>query len=194
LQAGGVETIKLDATEAGREVYRGLGFQDEYEIARCTAKLEQIHESELVRSVNPIGDLDLDEVIEFDAAIFGADRGTLVRAMRDDNPDGAFFVRGSDRNVAGYVMVRPGHAAAYIGPWVSLADEPALNLLYQALAFVGTDLPIYIDVVTRCPGAAVLVEPFGFRSTRTCTRMFLGSNRSPGRPENVYAVSGFETG
>jgi len=194
LRALGVPTVKLDATEAGREVYRRMGFVDECAVTRCTAEFGQFHEQELVRATSLMLEADLEAAVAFDAEVSGVDRSNLLRLLQRGYPQGAFVHRAGAGAVDGYVMVRPGDRAWHIGPWIAAADDIALNLLYQALACVGTDQKLIVDVSTRCPTAAVILEPFGFRSVRTCTRMTLGPSGPTGKPECLYGLSGFETG
>jgi ribosomal-protein-alanine N-acetyltransferase len=197
LHRSGVETVKVDAAGPERDLFLRAGFTEEYQLARCTAKLDQFHETELVRPTVPVMPELLEEIVAFDAAAFGADRGDLLRSLWEENPAGSFVYRdpaAPDRAVQGFIMVRPDASGFYLGPWEAVGDEVALNLLYQAFGYVGTDQVLSVDICTRCPGAAVLLEPFGFRSQRSAIRMCLGQNLSPGRPERMYGLSGAETG
>jgi len=48
--------------------------------------------------------------------------------------------------------------------------------------------------VLENPDAAALADELGFTFQRPFTRMYLGENPWPGRPELVYATSGPEKG
>lgn len=73
------ETIKLDATPAGREVYLKFNFVDEYSLSRMVtvAAKERLKES----IARPIRRSDLAALVEYDREIFGADRHALLEWM-----------------------------------------------------------------------------------------------------------------
>ncbi|MCK5844664.1 MAG: GNAT family N-acetyltransferase, partial [Victivallales bacterium] len=82
------ETIKLDATPAGREVYKKLGFVDEYSLTRLTGigRLAQTESNE----VSSFSQNDMDELIRFDGDAFGVERGELLKQFVADTPELAF--------------------------------------------------------------------------------------------------------
>lgn len=192
LRTAGAETVKADVQDSARMLFRKAGFAEEHACVRCVAKLDQLHETELVRRVQPLSEADFDAVAAFDETASGADRSEWLRGVWDDHPNCTFVYR-TGGTLQGFVMLRPAPGAWLLGPWCAVADEVALNLLYQALSFVGTDQTICVDVGTRCSGAAVLLEPFGFRSLRSGARMVLGPNLRPGRPERVYGLWGLQS-
>jgi GNAT superfamily N-acetyltransferase len=194
LQRLNIATIKLDATDAGRGVYRELGFEDEVGLVRCAARLRSPDESELGQAAVPMREADLGAVVSFDRPSFGADRGELLESLWRDNPKRCFCCRTPTGDVQGFIMARPGARSWYLGPWVASTCGAAARLLHRALAQVGPEQDVLIDIGAGCPEAAILLASLGFVSTRTCTRMVLGANTTPGVPERIYGLSGFETG
>ncbi|MBX9699830.1 MAG: GNAT family N-acetyltransferase, partial [Acetobacteraceae bacterium] len=77
LRAAGLPSIALDATPAGREVYRRLGFRDLWGFARWA--LPEVLPPEPGVAVRPLGAADLPALLALDAAGFGATREALLR-------------------------------------------------------------------------------------------------------------------
>ncbi|MDH5251662.1 MAG: GNAT family N-acetyltransferase, partial [Cyclobacteriaceae bacterium] len=72
------ETVKLDATPQGREVYLKLDFVDEYSLSRM--KASRVAASILSEGqARPIMESDFHRLLEFDREVFGADREAVLR-------------------------------------------------------------------------------------------------------------------
>ena len=91
-------------------------------------------------------------------------------------------------------MRTPGARSWYVGPWVASTIGAAARLLDRALAQLGSEREVLVDIGAGCPEAAILLASLGFVSIRTCTQMVLGTNATPSIPERIYGLSGFETG
>jgi len=183
LRSRGLTPI-LDATPAGREVYRKAGFHDTWSFSRffCPpekrggAKRRAVSRQEMWS----VPDLSLDR------AAFGADRSAVLRALQERLPDAAF----GGRN--GFVLGRDGREANQIGPLVARDEGTALTLLEQAVDAVGT--PLYVDVVDHAPKLQAWLQSHGFGIQRPFTRMVHGGSRAPGDESLVYLVAGPELG
>jgi hypothetical protein len=95
--------------------------------------------------------------------------------------------------VQGYVAVRPGLNATYLGPWVANDPDTAQELWDWGTAQVA-DLPVYVDIMIPNPYTLRFVEENGFEKQRHLIRMYRGENVSPGVPELQYGIFGPEIG
>jgi GNAT superfamily N-acetyltransferase len=187
------ETIKLDATPAGRTLYAQLGFVDEYDLGRLIAPRPTWPaapgEPAVVTRVHPA---DLDEMAAFDAPVFGVPRRRVLQAWYERTPDAAFLVR-RDGRLAGYALGRPGANFATIGPVIAATEADARSLV-RAVAQSFGDRPLGIDSPVRHGSFRAWLESGGFVFQRPLTRMARGPNRWPGLPDQQWAVLGPEVG
>lgn len=184
------ETVKLDATPQGREVYLKLNFVDEYHLTRMNLiAAEDLFYPTTARAIQKE---DLPGLIEFDSKIFGADRSSLLQWMWEKAPEFAFFIE-EGNDIKGYSMGRYGHDFMHIGPVIAQNIGIAQDLLIAAL--------------NKCAGASVILDvlhferewmawlkEIGFTEQRNFIRMFRGTNRFKGVPENQFAIIGPEFG
>ena len=84
-------TVKLDATPAGREVYLKLDFRDEYYLSRmqCTSISAKASNETSVRLVK---EGDLPGIFEYDRKVFGAKRDKVLEWMWKGAPELAYVV------------------------------------------------------------------------------------------------------
>lgn len=189
LQASGVDTIKLDATPLGRNVYVPLGFRDEYALERR----EGVGRACRWTSVRAMRGADLADVIAFDTPLFGICRNDLLRHLYRDSGGLSGVFPGDGGGIEGYVMVRPGSNAFQIGPLVAASEQAGRALFCWALDRLAGE-PVFFDVPLVNPDGKALAEEFGFCLQRGFTRMYLGREPFGGRPRHVYATSGPEKG
>jgi GNAT superfamily N-acetyltransferase len=171
----------LDATPAGREVYRQEGFQDTWTFKRFALRSSQAGVNGHAR--RPIS---WRKVLELDADAFGGDREWLLRALQKRLPDAALGT------ADGFVLGRDGREASQIGPLVARDEATALELLEQALGNVPG--PLYVDVVDHATRMQDWLQQRGFEFQRPFTRMVHGGGRAPGDEKLVYLVAGPELG
>jgi hypothetical protein len=173
----------LDATPAGREVYRQEGFHDTWSFKRFL--LRQPARMDVARSAAPVAS-DWPAVLALDAEAFGGKREALLRALQKRLPQCALS------NANGFVLGREGREAQQIGPLIARDEATALSLLQQALR--GTSVPLYVDVVDHAPRIQQWLQDRGFVFQRPYTRMVHGSGSAPGDERLVYLVAGPEFG
>ena len=182
----------LDATPAGREVYRPLGFEAEFGLTRfkaeASAAMAGAPEGVTLR---PMLVDDLDRVAQADADAFGAERHHLVAYLRKSAPESGWVAeRGSD--LAGFVLGRPGRLARHIGPLCAQDVEVAGALLGRALG--DRQEPVSIDVPDDRSAFAAWLEQHGFARVRPFTRMLKDARSGPGDPRRLFASAGPELG
>jgi len=184
-------SVKLDATPAGRQVYVKLGFQDEYKLSRMW--IDSLNTRHLASSTaTALEDDDLDSVGLFDRKVFGADRMPLLRWMREGAPELAFKVVVGDQ-LKGYCFGRPGYRFTQVGPVVATNTEVARDLVSAALTRCGNK-SVILDVPYHDESWNAWVRLLGFSELRPFVRMYKGNNHWPGVPGNQYAILGPEFG
>jgi GNAT superfamily N-acetyltransferase len=189
IRAGGRVPF-LDATPAGREVYRRIGFRD-------LVALRRWQRDERVVTAAPRADLraprddDWPALLALDRRAFGADRAPLVRRLAARS--GAFAsVAEGPRGITGFVLGRDGRVATQVGPLVAADEATALCLLDAALAKI--DGPVFLDALDRHAGLTAGLQARGFVAQRPFTRMAHESDAVPGDPARYFLVAGPELG
>jgi predicted N-acetyltransferase YhbS len=185
------QTVKLDATPAGRAVYLNLNFTDEYRISRMHlgGRGIEILPSSSARRVEPD---DLPQIFELDREVFGADRQSMLVSNLKRAPEYAYVVKTSGK-VLGFCFGRPGYDFNHIGPVIASNLEVAKQLLCAALSeLVGK--PTVIDVPDHTPEWTEYLASLGFVFLRPLIRMFRGANVYRGLPEKQFAILGPEFG
>jgi hypothetical protein len=182
--------VKLDATPQGREVYLKLNFVDEYPLSRMNLIVgEDIFSNSSARAIQKE---DLPLLSGFDSKIFGANRSSLLNWMWEKAPGFAFLMEGKSE-IKGYVMGRYGHDFIHIGPVIAQNFSIAKELVIAALSnCVGH--PVILDVLHFEPEWILWLKEIGFTEQRNFIRMFRGTNRFKGVPENQFAIIGPEFG
>ena len=172
-------TPVLDATPAGREVYRQEGFCDTWGFKRYVLAGEV--NGSRASDIRPLRDRDWEWVLSLDAQAFGGPREALLRALAGRLPEAALVIEGK-----GFVLGREGREAHQVGPLIAADGASAMSLLAAALA--ATPRPLYLDFVDHASA------PAGFVLQRPFTRMVHGTVRAPGDEKLVYLVAGPELG
>jgi GNAT superfamily N-acetyltransferase len=179
----------LDATPAGREVYRQLGFNDIYGVTRLNAQSGGLAGGGAVNGVSPLAAADMATVADYDAPIFGADRSLLLDSLRRRMPHLAFT--SMENGVCrGYVLAREGRNATQIGPLVADDMQVARSLLSEALSRI--DGPVFIDLADRHGEIRDWLEQIGFTVQRPFTRMLATRSEPLDDPSRIVALTGPE--
>jgi len=196
LQSRGVESIKVDATDQGRQVYLKLGFADERPIWRWAGTKPPGGEPD--PSLRSIGDGDWEAIGRCDAAAFGADRSGLLKHLAGQGPSA--IVTGGEAgrtarmgDIRAYGFARPGFHASYLGPVVAVDGVSARKVVLALLAALPQG-ELYWDVLPDNAPAGQVVESMALVVDRKLTRMVLGRKVNPGQVERIFAAAGFELG
>jgi GNAT superfamily N-acetyltransferase len=184
------ETIKLDATPAGREVYLKLGFVDEYSIMRMHGRT--IVAGNVQPGARPLKANDFPALLKLDRAVFGADRQTVLEWLFKDAPQYAYIVEEQGR-IHAFCLGRRGHDFDQIGPIIAIDENSATQLLSSAL-HQAAEKAIVLDIFTHTPEWITFVSSLGFKALRPLIRMYRGSNNYAGVPARQFAILGPEFG
>lgn len=184
-------TVKLDATPAGREVYLKLDFRDEYYLSRMQCSSAKANAAKGT-SVRTIKEDDLPGIFGHDQMVFGAKRDSVLEWMWMGAPRLSFVYKKGNK-VFGYCFARPGYNHTHIGPVVSREESIAKELVSAVLANC-SGKSVIIDAPHRSRSWLSWLEQNGFSEERPFMRMFFGDNNWPGRPEQQFAILGPEFG
>lgn len=184
------ETVKLDATPAGREVYLKLNFVDEYPLSRMSTIV--VADKLNVSTARLVHKYDLPALVKFDSEIFGANRQPLLEWMWGGAPQYAFLVE-AQNEIQGYCLGRYGNNFTQIGPVVAQNIDIAKNLVSAALHNCARS-PVILDALHFDPEWVAWLAAIGFTHQRPFIRMYRGRNRFPGVPEKQFVILGPEFG
>lgn len=182
----------LDATPAGREVYRQLGFHDGWAITRwrrtTPAALPTPAQDVQVR---PLRAEDWPRIAALDREAFGADRLDLLRQLAARSAAFACVAEQEGR-LAGFLLGRDGRLATQLGPVVAQQESVAAALAADALQRAGD--AVLVDALDRHADFAAFLRSAGFAVERGYTRMTLAADTAFGDPHLTVAIAGPELG
>jgi ribosomal protein S18 acetylase RimI-like enzyme len=184
-------TVRLDATPQGKKLYETMGFVAEREMVRVERKANNGYiDSNTVSK--PILPGIVNQLIEYDSLVFGANRAIVIRDLFHRNQQYAFFIKRKGK-ISGYCLGRSGSNFEQIGPILAETAEDARDLLQSSLAYCGSK-PVIVDTFTENKGWLNILYSLGFYTQRPFTRMYLGELIYPGIPDFQYAIAGPELG
>ena len=169
----------LDATPAGAEVYRRLGFQSGFALDRW--------EGDAAGALVAAPAADEGTVLRLDRQATGLGRAALLRDFLHRDGSAAWLTDEAD----GFALARRGHRAWQLGP-LAAPDEPsALGLLQRALAVLAGR--VFLDVPRRWVRLTAWLAARGFVRQRGFVRMALG-REGPALPGRMFVLAGPEFG
>jgi len=184
-------TAILDATPAGREVYRLLGFEDTWGIDRMQCLAPPALAAAPRRAIRPMTDADWPAVCALDARGFAADRSALLAALRSRLPAAA-LVSEREGRIDGFLLGRDGRLANQLGPCVANEEQTAIALLAAALKNVPA--PVFLDMPAPHSALRAWLLASGFSVQRPYTRMLLNRSEPFNHVTHLFAIAGPELG
>lgn len=188
-EGAAVETIKLDATDAGYPLYRGLGFRDECLIERWSGIARPVPRESATPDVRLL--MGVEEVSALDQEAFGVSRTAVLRSLRRRCTQECL------RTSEGYVMARPGSNAHFLGPCVAREAGQARRLIKSILAKHYGET-VFWDLLPGNELASDLARELGFTCVRRLKRMWRpgACERNETAPNLAmqFAAAGFEFG
>ena len=178
----------LDATDAGAPLYEQLGFVDDSQ-AYVFERTDTAPVPGCPSTVRAADEQDLADIIEFDAPIFGANRGKLFEALWREHGQRAIVTRDSRGAINGYLLARD----PVLGPWAASDVGVADQLLTSALTLSYSQPPMVLVPRSNELGRNLLLGR-GFRETRRLRHMRRGGDCPPGRASGLYGQSSFGHG
>jgi GNAT superfamily N-acetyltransferase len=176
----------LDATPAGEQVYRPLGFQSMFNISRWQGGATVC--ADRPAGLRAMSASDVPAVAAIDARAFGACRSFLIESLFHRAPQLAFVTE----DLTGFVLARPGRIATQIGPIVATHEGAAAALLDAALDSVSG--PVFLDLIDRWNNLVRPLQQRRFTVQRPFARMALNYVARFGDPTHLFVVAGPEFG
>jgi GNAT superfamily N-acetyltransferase len=190
----GVESLRqagripvLDATPAGAEVYRRLGFQPGLEFQRWEGVLAAAA-GPAAPGVRRASAHDLEVTAALDATAGRVERRVLLQAFLSRPGTQAWITTDG----GGFAIVREGRRARQLGPLVA-GDETAAQALLQHALQQSTG-PLFLDLPLRWTALAEALRQRGFRTQRPFVRMALGDAPALAGSDRLFVVAGPEFG
>jgi GNAT superfamily N-acetyltransferase len=188
LDSEGVRLVRLDATPLGRPLYESLGFVAEATFDRYRGVLPPADGPPGPGVPRAVGALE--EVVALDREVTGTDRGRLIRRLADEHAESLRIV-GEGKQVAGFLLARPGATARQIGPCIGDGQAGPALLADARSRYAGE--AVVLDVPTANADAAALVGSWGVHAERMLVRMGRGP-RVAEELGRIWAGSGPEKG
>jgi GNAT acetyltransferase-like protein len=188
-------TIRLDATPAGRPLYRKHGFLDETTLTRSVAPAARRAAVPVPGrdSVRPLLMADVPFVARTDSIVFGGDRRAVLTWALDRAPHYARMIEGAAPQ---YTLGRPGRLFDQIGPVVA-ADDVAATALVSAALESAAGRAVVIDAFDGSLAFTSWLRARGFADERALFRMRrAGRTAAPrdrppsGAPFSEFAILG----
>lgn len=194
LQDNGVETIKLDAVPEIADLYRKLGFVDEFESLRFM-RINKNGTYTVSTNISPLKRDDLRKTAVFDSHYFGANRLKVLSELYEDSPEHC-FISHAGSNIAGYIMFYEAERGYRIGPWVCdpAYSSTAKELVIKCMETLENNTEVYIGVPAANNLAVRILQDLGFNQFSRSIRMHFGEKLNTERLEGVFAIGGAEKG
>ena len=188
------KSVKLDATPAGKDVYKRFDFSDEYPVARMTNA--QVKDFQLQERSGILPELiqvtDIPGVVKFDETVFGANRKQLIEYLVEEYPHKSWIIK-RDNKIDGIALGRDGNRFHHIGPVLAANTVDAKILIAAALKTLSHQA-VVLDVLYDKDDLFRWLHSIGFIQQRQFTRMYQNHNPFPGLPNNQFLICGPEFG
>jgi GNAT superfamily N-acetyltransferase len=188
------KSIKLDATLAGQQVYKKLGFEDEYGITRMTNfSIQNLPEYDTTEIFpQQIQFKKINEAALFDQHVFGANRTQLIKYLITEYPNKSRLLKRNNA-ITGFSLGRDGNKYHHIGPVMASTISDAKILISGALKGIKHQSAV-VDVLNDKDELIDWLTSIGFVKQRTFVRMYKKENTSQGELHKLYLISGPEFG
>ena len=190
-----VETIKLEAVSTIANLYRKLGFVDEYDSLRFRGISGEKSMSLSGHCTNALKKEEITELAKFDAEYFGTNRIKVLSGLYQDSPQ-LCFVSHIGSKIKGYIMCRKTESGHRIGPWVCNPEnlQGARELLSKCMETIGRNVKLYVGVPAVNEIAVEILREFGFTQYSKSIRMRFGKELETECVSGIFAIGGPEKG
>jgi len=182
--------IGLDGVDDQQENYRKSGFSLAYNNLRYEGIGDGISKTDA--AIVPLSSLAFEEINNYDAPFFPADRAHFLQSwIRQPHSSALGILR--DGKLSGYGVIRACGNGFKIGPLMADTEEEAERLFAVLKTQVPNGTPFFLDITAINPAAIELAERHGMTVSFETTRMYLGQH--PVFPtERLFGVTSFELG
>ena len=187
LERAGDRTIGLDGVLEQQETYARSAFV----FSHCNTRYECSGGGTRPAELIDLDDVPRDELIAYDAGIFGTDRAAFLDAWVTDRPPGMALAARDGHGLRGYIVGRRCAQGVKAGPL--FADDPdTADALFRGLAAVAGDR-LYLDVPEANTEAEALAHRYAMQPVFATARMYRGGTPADDIAR-VYGVTSFEFG
>jgi ribosomal protein S18 acetylase RimI-like enzyme len=183
-----VPLVTLDASDMGRPLYDKLGFLP-YDETLIFERHGDPVRLERPAGIQSISIRELDELVEWDSIVFGANRYKVFQELLAFFPGRGFMLRDEAGQVDGYLFAQGNR----IGPWVMRPSKNAEVLLQAALA-LPYDETLSLAVPAVNQSAIELLKGHGFEQVRANRHMGRGQGEPACQRTNIYAQASLALG
>ena len=182
-RAGG-RIVGLDAVLEQQAFYERRGFM----LAHRNVRWRAMGGGDPPAGLMELSSVAFPELVEFDAAVFGAERARFLRVWTD-RPPGHALAFPRDGRLAGYGVLRRCRVGAKVGPLLADDEEVAEALLAGLVAAAGAGNEVFVDMPAANPRAGRVRDAQEMEPSFETARMYRN-----GRPaEDVQRVFGVTT-
>jgi len=138
---------------------------------------------------------DIEEIAEFDADYFGANRINILSSLYRDYPKHCLVVYDGPR-ISGYIMCRKTEKGYRIGPWVCnpKKSETARASLAKCMQTAKKNARMFIGVPALNTAAVGILRSLGFEQYSKSIRMRFGKEIRDEIVKGIFAIGGPEKG
>jgi ribosomal protein S18 acetylase RimI-like enzyme len=189
----GVQTIKLEAVPKISELYRKLGFIDEYGSLRFSKAVKKPN-PRMKNSLTSIKKQNIHEIATFDKEFFGADRTKILASLFTENPQ-LCFASCDKAIIDGFIMCRKAKNGYKVGPFVCNPEnmQTADDLLQVCMNRL-ENTTLYIGVPETNKNTVDLLAKHSFTQYSKSVRMRLGQELLTENVQGIFAIGGPEKG
>ena len=181
------DPIMLVSTEEGKKLYRSLGFKTVSHIHKLVSErpIRLSNPPAPTEEINPMTAADLDDVIQLDAAVSGANRTQFLKGRFPFLNAGVTF-RSHD-GIQGYAMTVCRHDLLIVGPVVA----PSLEISVAMVDFLidGWQGRMRIDVPSSQKEFFETLVLQGFQEVERPPVMMRNATKLPGKRNRLYAIA-----
>lgn len=188
LARAGDRVIGLDGVLAQQPVYASLGF----ELAHRNERWRGTGGGTAPDTLVPLAEVPVDDLVDYDSRVFGAERASFLRAWIDREPGHAVAARADD-GLTGYAVLRRCREGMKIGPLFADDTATAAELLAGMRAAAGDGTPLFLDVPHANESALALATAHLDAPVFETARMYR-NGRPPEDVSRVFGVTTFELG
>jgi hypothetical protein len=190
LQHLGDRNIGIDGVVEQQENYLKMGFGIAYNNIRFQGKTFSY--SNDFKKVIPVNQVNIDDLIKFDAAFFPVPRPDFLKKWIS-MPLSDTLVASTNGKIDGYGTIRRCRKGYKIGPLFANTYQTAHDLLCTLLGTVQPYELFYLDIPDINNNARLLVKQLGMVKVFETARMY--SNSSPDIDlDKIYGITSFELG
>ena len=184
----GIDVVGLFAYTYLTEFYNEIGFKTDEEFAVLNGENIWVSNSEKIISIQPE---NIDRIIRFDMACFGANRERLLRYILSCGECFGGYIE-EDREVIGFVLAKVYSNMIEIGPLVCLPNREDVSLrLLNAVLNKFVNREFFLTIQKKQKNLINYLGTLGFQEEFSVNRMFLSKQK----PKNcIYIAESLERG